>query len=342
MTGQLLLGLSILVVLHEFGHFITARMFGIKVEKFYLFFDAWNIKLLKIKIKDTEYGIGWLPFGGYVKIAGMIDESMDVEQMKQPPQPWEFRSKPAWQRLIVMLGGVILNAVLGIIIFSFMLKGYTKNYLPIEEVNKDGIYAFHLARDIGFKTGDKIISINDKPVERFDDVISLNVLFGSDIEVERDGQIVNIAVPDTLYKMYKKEYKLFLEAYNYPFTIDSIIKGDNAEKAGIIKNDKIISINNTDINTYGEVKEIITSHRLDTLDLRIQRNDSVLMVNVVVDSNGTIGFLASKPNYKLKDYTFSSSFKFGTTDAFNVIITNIKGLGKIFSGPPLDPVWWLP
>ena len=148
MAGQLILGLAILVTLHELGHFLAARMFGIRVEKFYLFFDAWGFKFFSFRKGDTEYGIGWLPLGGYVKIAGMIDESLDSDAMKQPPQPWEFRSKPAWQRLIVMVGGVFMNVILGIAIYTMVLSKYEKNYLPNSEV-RDGIYAFELGKKIG-------------------------------------------------------------------------------------------------------------------------------------------------------------------------------------------------
>src|SRR5436190_9913796 len=164
MTAQLILGLSILVILHEFGHFIAARAFGIRVEKFYLFFDAWGIKLFSFKKGDTEYGIGWLPLGGYVKISGMIDESMDKEQMKLPPEPWEFRSKPAWQRLIVMIGGVTMNVILGIVVYTFILLHYDKEYLANRDVN-DGIYAFELGEKAGLQNGDHILTINRKPFE---------------------------------------------------------------------------------------------------------------------------------------------------------------------------------
>jgi len=162
MAAQLILGLAILVLVHEFGHYIAARIFKIRVDKFFIFFDA-GFKIWSKKIGDTEFGIGWLPFGGYCKIAGMIDESLDKEQMKQPPQPWEFRSKPAWQRLIVMLAGVIMNVILGILIFTMSHLVFTKEYLPAENV-KDGIFAYEQARFIGFKTGDHIVAINGKEV----------------------------------------------------------------------------------------------------------------------------------------------------------------------------------
>src|ERR1043166_5789157 len=166
MAAQLILGISILVILHEFGHYIAAKAFGIRVEKFYLFFDAWGFKLFSIKIGETEWGVGWLPLGGYVKIAGMIDESMDKEQLKNPPQPWEFRSKPAWQRLIVMVGGVVVNIITGIFIFAMMSFHYGEKYTMNESV-KNGIVPSELAASMGFHMGDKLVSVNGRPITRF-------------------------------------------------------------------------------------------------------------------------------------------------------------------------------
>src|ERR1700712_5390635 len=170
MVGQLILGLSILVILHELGHFLAARAFGIKVEKFYLFFDAWNFSLFKFNYKGVEYGIGWLPLGGYVKIAGMIDESMDTEQLAGPPQPWEFRSKPAWQRLIVMLAGIFVNIVLGIFIFWMLTLKYGETYTPIQNV-KYGIVPGSIGKKMGLKAGDKITAVNGKKIVRFEELI---------------------------------------------------------------------------------------------------------------------------------------------------------------------------
>lgn len=195
MAAQLILGLSILVALHELGHYLAARAFGIRVEKFYLFFDAWGFKLFSFTKGDTEYGIGWLPLGGYVKISGMIDESLDKDQLAGPPQPYEFRAKPAWQRLIVMVAGVTMNVILGIIIFSMTLLVYKKDYLPNSEV-KNGIYAYKLGEQIGLQNGDKITAINGKSFERFDDLLSSRVVFGAVLTVERNGQSVEVTVPD--------------------------------------------------------------------------------------------------------------------------------------------------
>src|ERR1700712_4525917 len=198
MVGQLILGLSILVILHELGHFLAARAFGIKVEKFYLFFDAWNFSLFKFNYKGVEYGIGWLPLGGYVKIAGMIDESMDTEQLAGPPQPWEFRSKPAWQRLIVMLGGIFVNIVLGIFIFWVLTIKYGETYMPNDSL-KYGIVPGKLGMKIGLQPGDNITAINGKKVVRFEDLTGPDVILGNtDLKVLRSGQTLHLRVPGNL------------------------------------------------------------------------------------------------------------------------------------------------
>src|SRR5580704_12001721 len=195
MVGQLILGLSILVILHELGHFIAARAFGIKVEKFYLFFDAWGFSLFKFNYKGVEYGVGWLPLGGYVKIAGMIDESMDTEQMAGPPQPWEFRSKPAWQRLIVMLGGITVNIIVGIFIFWMLTVKYGETYIPMNNV-KYGIVPGAIGKKIGLKAGDQVIAINGKPVKRFEEITNPKVFLDNNtvLNIKRGTQDVNIPV----------------------------------------------------------------------------------------------------------------------------------------------------
>src|ERR1700744_1295784 len=195
MVGQLILGLSILVILHELGHFLAARAFGIKVDKFYLFFDAWGFSLFKFNYKGVEYGMGWLPLGGYVKIAGMIDESMDTEQLSGPPQPWEFRSKPAWQRLIVMMGGITVNVILGIFIFWVLTVRYGESYIPNSSAQY-GIVPGVIGKKIGLQAGDKIVSINGKPVERFEDLTKSKVLLDHTVlNVQRGDQVLNITVP---------------------------------------------------------------------------------------------------------------------------------------------------
>ena len=331
MAGQLILGLSILVVLHEFGHYIAARAFGIRVEKFYLFFDAWGIKLFKFKKGDTEYGIGWLPLGGYVKISGMIDESMDKEQMKQPPQPWEFRSKPAWQRLIVMIGGVTMNVILGIAIYIYILLHYAEKYLPAENVTS-GIYAYEIGRDLGFKTGDKIVSFNGERQERFEDLLSSRVLFGGTFTVNRDGKLIDITVPDSLYRIVGKKGKgRFVDAHNTSFTIDSVTKDSPAAKAGLAKGDKIISVNDTVTETYGHFREMIMDKKNQAVALKISRNNSTMDVTAKLDSDAVLGIYPHF-DYEYKDYTLSSALKYGSSDAVEALVVNAKGLKRIFTG----------
>lgn len=254
MAAQLLLGLSILVILHEFGHFLAARAFGIKVEKFYLFFDAWGVKLFSFKRGDTEYGIGWLPLGGYVKITGMIDESMDTEAMALPPQPWEFRSKPAWQRLIVMLGGVFVNIVVGILIFWMLAFKYGEIYIPNSSVI--GINPGSIGKEIGLKVGDKVVAVNGKKVIQFDEITSSKVLLGNTtLTVMRDGKAIDIKVPDNILN---KVSDLGIEEFisRMPLLSSSVesVFG-NAQKAGIVKGDKIVSVNGSPVKYSQDVRE---------------------------------------------------------------------------------------
>lgn len=332
MVAQLILGLSILVVLHELGHFLAARAFGIRVEKFYLFFDAWNFKLFSFKIGETEYGMGWLPLGGYVKIAGMIDESMDKEQLNKPVEPYEFRAKPAWQRLIVMIGGVTVNLILGIIIFAFILLKYEKEYLPVSQVNSDGVYASVAGLDAGFKSGDKVIAINGDEVTRFKDVQSLRNLFGSVYTVERDGQKMDVTIPDDFYKSEAKSVRnRFLDASNFMPVIDSVLPGFPAAKAGLEKRDKMLSLNGAPIISYGAFRDSILETAGDTAFLTVLRGSDTATLKIAVDSMGFIGITAKIP-YNGEKYTFGSAMRFGFSDAMDMLVINVKGLGKVFSG----------
>lgn len=329
MAAQLLVGLTLLVLVHEMGHYLAARAFGIKVDKFYIFFD-WGFKFYSKKIGDTEFGIGWLPLGGYCKISGMIDESMDKEQMKKPPEPWEFRSKPAWQRFIVMIAGVVMNVILGIIIFTSINLVFNREYLPIENVT-DGIYAYEYAHFLGFEHGDKIVSINGKEVERFEDVFSTRLYFGGEVIVSRDGEMRTIQVPDTLYK-YIQQGGLFIEIDNHSFVIDSVLDGYNAEKAGLLGGDKIVAINNLPVSTYGAFKEVLNKHIGDTLFMEVQRASGIVNRSVPVDSTGKIGIWAPIPDYELRKYTFFKAMHYGSSDAFEGIWVNIKGFKLVFKG----------
>ena len=334
MAAQLILGLSILVTLHELGHYLAARAFGIRVEKFYLFFDAWGFKFFSIKRGDTEYGIGWLPLGGYVKIAGMIDESMDKEALKLPPQPWEFRSKPAWQRLIVMIAGVTMNVILGIVIYTMSLLKYDKDYLANENIT-DGIYAFDLGKEVGLQNNDRIIAIDGKPVVRFEDVLSSRVLFGSDLTVERNGKEIQVIVPTDFYRSTIKVGRgNFVGPYRANLKIDSIITGLPAEAAGLKKNDHIIRLNGERIFSSEKFKKTIGENKGKPIALQILRGSDSLMIQPVVNDSGLIGLVnySDFGNYTLTKYTVGNALGFGSSDAFEAITMNLKGLKQIFVG----------
>jgi len=329
MAAQLLLALSLLVFVHELGHFLAARAFGIKVEKFFIFFD-WGGKIYSKKIGDTEYGIGIIPLGGYVKIAGMIDESMDKEQMKKPPQTWEFRSKPAWQRLIVMTAGVVMNVIVGVLIFTLSHLNYSESYVDVSQIDQ-GIYAFEYAEQIGFETGDKIVAIDGKDVVRLNDVISTRLYFGSNVTVNRNGNLIDITLPDTLYSHVAKDGGLLFDYVNFPFKVDSVF-GESAKKAGLQKGDKIIRLDDKEIASFGDIVSTLSKYKNDTVELEIMRNHASKTINVLVDSTGKIGFAPTQYTYPRVDYTFFSAMKYGWKDAFESIRANAKGLGKVFSG----------
>lgn len=332
MAAQLILGLSILVVLHELGHFLAARAFGIRVEKFFLFFDAFGFKLFRVKYGDTEYGIGWLPLGGYVKIAGMIDESMDKEAMKQEPKPWEFRSKPAWQRLIVMLGGVTVNAILGVLIFAFVLLQYNKEYLPNENVT-DGIYAYELGREIGFRPGDRILSVDGDKIERFSDILSTRVFFGSEIVVDRDGREMTVEVPEDFYRQLKETPgNRIISADNFNFAIDSVIPGMPADEAGFRAGDTILALDGMPIESWGAFAENISERAGNVTQTLVNRNKDTLLIPVQPDTNGRIGVYATSAPYKTREYTLGKALRYGLKDAIDLMVANIKGFGKILSG----------
>ena len=329
MSGQLLLGLGLLVFIHELGHFLAARAFGIKVEKFYIFFDFGGVKLFSKKVGETEYGIGWFPLGGYVKIAGMIDESMDKDYLSKEPEPHEFRSKPAWQRLIVMLGGIIMNVILGIFIFAFWLNQYKVAYLPPQEV-EDGIYAYELGREVGLQTGDKILEINGKKLRRGIDVNSLKVFFGAELTVERDGRTVTVDLPDNLFQSFRTAKDRFVGFDNFEYAVDSVTS-QTAKDAGLQKGDRIIAVGNEDALVYGKVKELTLQHAGKDAELTIMRNGDEMSLTVPVSDAGLIGFIGKSP-YEHKKYTWVNSFYFGAKDGWEAIYYNAVGLGKIFTG----------
>jgi regulator of sigma E protease len=334
MGAQLMLALMILVTLHELGHYLAARAFGIRVEKFYLFFDAWGFKFFSFRKGDTEYGIGWLPLGGYVKIAGMVDESLDKEAMKQPPQPWEFRSKPAWQRLIVMVGGVTMNTILGILIYTFVLLHYNKDYLPNENIY-DGVYAYNLGTSVGLQNNDRITEINGKPFTRFEDLLSTRVLFGADLTVIRDGKTINVTVPDSFYRQTMKFGPgNFISPYQGSLKIDTVFPGMPAITAGLRKGDRIYGLNGERIFSNETFKDRVRANKGQPISLKVLRNKDTLSIQPVVTDTGTIGVLplSDMGNYEKVPYTIGSAISFGTSDAFEAVTSNVKGIKQIFKG----------
>lgn len=334
MIGQLLLGLSILIVLHELGHFWAARAFGIKVEKFFLFFDAWGVKLFSIKYKDCEYGIGWLPLGGYVKIAGMIDESMDTEAMAGEPQPWEFRSKPAWQRLIVMLGGVTVNVVLGIFIFWMLTFKYGETYVPIQEV-KYGIAPGIVGKQIGLQSGDKVVAINGKELVKFEELRSAEVLYGnSTLTVIRNGQEKDISVPANILNTVADYGIDEFVAPRIKYSIDSVVAGSNAFKAGLKKGDQILAVNGQQTIFFDQLQQILQEHKKKTVTASVLRDNAKIELPVNVTSEGTIGFAPKPEEIKLEteEYGFIEALPLGASKAWGSLVDNAKGLGKVVSG----------
>ena len=286
---QLLLSLSILIVLHELGHFIPAKLFGTRVEKFYLFFDV-KYSLFKKKIGETVYGIGWLPLGGYVKISGMIDESFDKEQMQKPPQPWEFRSKPAWQRLIIMLGGVTVNLLLGFFIYMMVLFVWGKETLPQENIPL-GLEPSSLIQEIGFEKGDKIIDVDGKQLDYVLDINKMLLLRPIEkIKVEKlDGSISEINVPENIGTEIFQSNQMNSFTPLYSATIDSVSKESPALNAGIQSGDKILSINNESIYDWTEFTKWINNNSDDIIDVVVERGDSNYNISIDRNNDGTIG-----------------------------------------------------
>jgi len=329
-VSQFLLSLSILILLHEAGHFTAARIFKIRVEKFYLFFDPW-FSLFKYKKGETEYGIGWLPLGGYVKISGMIDESMDKEQMKLPPQPWEFRAKPGWQRLIVMVAGVTVNFILGFVIFTILTCVNGTSYLPMKNV-KYGIYCDSLAMNVGLKNTDTIVAVNGKSVNRFDSV-TMDIIFekAKSIQVLRNGKVVNIPISEDNLSALLGDAKGFIEPL-YAIKIDSVLPGLGAEKAGLKKGDRIVKVDSTDIYYQTLSSTIQKSKNKDVL-LTVVSNGNTHTVPVHVSDSGKlgVGLTTDTLHYIHTNYSFFQSIPMGVHATFATIGSLAKQLNIIFT-----------
>ena len=339
MVGQLILGLSILVILHELGHFVAARAFGIKVDKFYLFFDAWGFSLFKFNYKGVEYGIGWLPLGGYVKIAGMIDESMDTEQLAGPPQPWEFRSKPAWQRLIVMLGGVFVNVVLGIFIFWMLTARFGDSYIANSSA-KYGIVPGVIGKKMGLEAGDKIIAVNGKPVDRFEDLTKPKVLLDHTVlTVERNDKTLNFTVPANIINDVSDYGKDGIEQFinslpRTTFAVDSVAPKSFAQQAGLVKGDSIVAVNNTKIQFFDQLQSELQANKNKAVTLTVRRNQQTKQLPTNVSGDGKIGIalLYDLPKENTINYGFFGSLPVGADKAWGTFATNAKAIGKVFKG----------
>lgn len=338
MGMQLLLSLSILVTLHEFGHYWTAKKFGMRVEKFYLFFDA-GFSLYKKKIGETEYGIGWLPLGGYVKISGMIDESMDRETMAQPPQPWEFRSKPAWQRLIVMVGGVTVNFLLGIFLFAMLSWIYGDKYLPTENA-VHGIAASDLAKEMGLQDGDKVLAIGDEPFDKFNSgLVTGKMLLDKvfELSIERDGEKMTLIVPDStvvkLTKYSKKKIRLFEP--RIPFVAGVVVEGSPAEAAGFQKKDSIVACNETPTPFFNDFLALVSQEKDKDVKIDYYRNGVLQSTTLHTTEEGKIGLGPYAPNYFFEldtiHYGFFESYPVAVVKSYDFLANQIKAFGQMFT-----------
>ncbi|HYC40446.1 MAG TPA: RIP metalloprotease RseP [Chitinophagaceae bacterium] len=325
-VGQLLLALSILVILHEFGHYITARWFRCRVEKFFLFFDPW-FALVKKKIGDTVYGIGWLPLGGYVKIAGMIDESMDKEQMKKPAQSWEFRSKPAWQRLIVMMGGIIMNVLVAFVIYAFILMIWGDKKIPTASMK----YGVHVVDStlykIGIRNGDRILTVDNEPVEDYEK-LRRRILLGSTMTVERNGQMLTLDLPVDLIGQLVENRDKSRSGFVEPRTPAMVYRVDDtsrAYRAGLRKNDLIVGIDSTQLNFFDELQNELMKNKGRTVLVSVLRNGEKHSFPAQVGENGILGFMPYSAAYQwdslgwirldVRKYGFFSAFPAGVRKA---------------------------
>jgi len=335
MLGQLFLSLSILIVLHEMGHFLPAKWFNTRVEKFYLFFDPY-FSLFKYTKGETEYGIGWLPLGGYVKISGMIDESMDREQMKQPPKPWEFRSKPAWQRLIIMLGGVTVNFILGFLIWGMVLWNWGAEFMPAKNATY-GIVVDSLGMQMGLQDGDKILQIGDVPFTKFNPGLLKREVVVNDatsMKVERNGSEKVLPIDpkftDILSRHENKNMRIF--TFRYPFILDSVVVGLPAYKAGFKKGDKVVGVNGTATPFYHQFSKAIKDFKEKEATLKVERGGQRLDIVVPISDKGTIGVTRQVPATEREDYTLAQALPAGVKKGVDFLSVQIKAFAQMFRG----------
>lgn len=340
-AGQLILSLSILVILHEFGHFIPAKIFGCRVEKFYLFFDPW-FSLVKKKIGDTVYGIGWLPLGGYVKIAGMIDESMDKEQLKQPAQSWEFRSKPAWQRLIIMIGGVTVNILLAFIIYAMTLYTWGETKLPNKSLTNGVWVVDTVVNEIGIQTGDKILAVNNEELVYFEDMNSA-LLLGEKMTIERNGVQKELPIPvNFIEKIVEKGKRSVLLMPRIPCIVGEVPQDSGTVSNGLVAGDRIAGIDSLPIRFFDQVKPAIHDRAGDTVQLHIVREGKNMVLQTVIRPDTSIGFFPIMPSmdemekdglyvFEKKSFGFFESFPAGVNKAMEKLSFYIAQFKKILN-----------
>ena len=361
-AAQLLMSLSILVILHEFGHYLPAKLFKTRVEKFYLFFDPW-FSIFKKKIGETVYGIGWLPLGGYVKIAGMIDESMDKEQMAKPPEPWEFRSKPSWQRLIIMLGGVTVNFILAIIIYIGLAYAYGSSSILLSSVKDGFVIDNPILVESGFKTGDKILSYDNNEINTYSE-LRKSIVSASIYEVERDGEILEISLPtDFLGRLSSSDNPSLFE-FRTPFIIQSVSEESLNKDYDIRQGDMIVSINDKQIKYTDQLTPLLEKNKNTTVEVELQRDSFIIQKTLNVDSNGKLGFMQGASIQDMLEldflevtnnsYSFVESIGIGTNNfvsffgfyleqfvaIFNPSTGAYKGLGGFLAIGNIFPGTW--
>jgi regulator of sigma E protease len=333
--AQLVLSLSILVILHEFGHYITAKMFKTRVEKFYLFFDPW-FSLFKFKKGETEYGIGWLPLGGYVKISGMIDESMDKEQMKKPAQPWEFRSKKAWQRFIIMIAGVVMNVLLAMLIYILMLTVWGEKYLPNAEL-KDGIAVDSLAMQTGLRNGDKILKVDNIVIEDFFEILPNMLLENAKtLTIERNDSVQTLNIPSDFVKKMINSERANMIMPRMPMIIDSIMPGSINASSQLKKGDRVIGVNGKLIHFHDEFKSEVANYKNQEITLRVIRGNEDLTYPVKLNDKGLLEVMIVTDlnrffNIATKKYNFWQAIPAGISKAGTKISDYWKQLKLMFN-----------
>ncbi len=344
---QLMMSLSLLVIIHEGGHFLFARLFKIRVEKFCLFFDPW-FTLFKFKPKnsDTEYGIGWLPLGGYVKISGMIDESMDTEQMKQPVKEWEFRAKPAWQRLLVMIGGVLFNFLLALFIYSMILFTWGDSYYPLQEMTY-GMKFNERAQEIGFRDGDILLRADDKNLDRFGVDMLRSMVDAKNVTVMRDGVETQVAIPEDLSLLTIGNEKPVFVDFLYPAVIDSVLPDYPGARVGLQKGDSLLAVNDSTVHSWNEFKQILSDLKFKAdavpekadqwrnITLQVAREGCVDTLAMTLDSTFVVGIVPPSLSqlYKAKkiDYGFFASFPAGVSHGVNILKGYVNDMKYVFT-----------